>query len=162
LRRCCRDPKRRIASVELTDSWPHLLERKHQPVGSDRLRHLHDQPRAAKSRFEESDDAVEGVCGHWIGIGKVETVVSAGIDDVLGLSSNCFAELHQFLALGGRNVAIRRAVKFDQRRQVLDFRHHRIRHAAVQHTQRGNALVARGRGGGNVAAQREAKQADAA
>jgi hypothetical protein len=32
----------------------------------------------------------------------------------------------------------------------------------VQHTQRGNALVARGRGGGNVAAQREAKQADAA
>jgi len=77
----------------------------------------------------------------------------AGVGDKFSLRANLLAEFYQPLSLGEGNVPVGFAVQFDQRWQMIDAWSHRGRHAAIQHGQRTDALVARGGIGRNEAAE---------
>ena len=78
-----------------------------------------------------------------------------------GLGADRLAERDQLPSLRNRYVPVRLAMQCDQGRQVLDFGGHSIGHAAIEHRECGDTRVPRGGVGGDVAAQREAEQADA-
>ena len=55
-------------------------------------------------------------------VAEVKSVLLSRIDDLLRWSSNRFGKLDQFFALRRRNIAVRVAMQFDQRRHMADLR----------------------------------------
>jgi hypothetical protein len=52
-------------------------------------------------------------------------------------------------------------MQFKERRQVLDAACHRVGQPAIEHDERGDAVVTHCRGCGEIAAERKAEQTDA-
>ncbi len=91
--------------------------------------------------MEEPGDPSDRIRGQRVSIREVEAVFLAWIGHLLGSGANSVGKLYEFLSLGQRDVAIRFAMQFDQRRQTLDSRDHRVRHSAVEHGQCRDAII---------------------
>ena len=89
-------------------------------------------------------------------------MLPTGIGDLLGWCSNRSGELHEFFALRQWNSTIGLAVQFGKGRQMFDLGDHRIGHATVPDGYRRYALIMSRCVSGDVAAQRESEQPDAA
>src|SRR6266436_7628939 len=72
----------------------------------------------AEPGVEEPGDPSDRIRGQRVSIREVEAVFLAWIGHLLGSGANSVGKLYEFLSLGQRDVAIRFAMQFDQRRQT--------------------------------------------
>lgn len=103
-------------------------------------------------------DAVDSIFGARVGIGEVEAVSPAGIWHELRICTDGSGEGDQVFAMLDRTT-----VSASPCNSIVGGMPHpgdrRIGHAAIEHRERSNALIASGGVCGYVAAQREAEKA---